>query len=60
MFFLCIRIVLKKNGRFPQTHVSKNKAMRERGISCVQSQDRMARADNPRAIKEKVDDENGK
>lgn len=40
---LAINILIKKNGRFPNTHVSGNKAMRERGIGCVQSQDREAR-----------------
>ncbi|MCH5177745.1 MAG: hypothetical protein J1F25_06950 [Prevotellaceae bacterium] len=39
MAFLAIGILLKKNGRFPNTHVSGSKAMRERGITCVQSQD---------------------
>ena len=29
-------------GKFPNSHVSGNKAMRERGIGCVQSQDREA------------------
>ncbi len=29
-------------GRFPNGHVSGNKAMRDRGIGCVQSQDREA------------------
>lgn len=47
--FLAIGIILKKNGRFPNSHVSGNKAMRERGIKCVQSQDREARA--PKRIK---------
>ena len=37
--FLSIKILLKKNGRFPNTHVSSSKAMRDRGIRCVQSQD---------------------
>lgn len=54
MVFLCIRILLKKNGEFPKTHVSSSKAMRERGIGCAQSQDRMARVANPHAIKERV------
>jgi len=40
---LAIGMLLKKNGKFPNTHVSGNKAMRERGIGCVQSQDREAR-----------------
>lgn len=40
---LSVRILLLKNGRFVKTHVSSSKAMRERGIGCVQSQDRAAR-----------------
>ena len=43
IILLTIGILIKKNGRFPNTHVSGNKAMRERGIGCVQSQDREAR-----------------
>lgn len=31
-----------KGGKFPNGHVSGNKAMRDRGIGCVQSQDREA------------------
>lgn len=50
---LAIKIIIKKNGRFPNTHVSGNKEMRKRGIGCVQSQDRQARMDNPHAIPEK-------
>ena len=37
--FLCIGIILKKNGSFPKSHVSQNKELRKRGITCVQSQD---------------------
>ncbi len=36
---LGIRILIKKNGRFPQTHVGRNKEMAKRGISCAQSID---------------------
>lgn len=50
---LSVKILLKKNGRFPNTHVSGSKAMRERGIGCVQSQDREARKNNPNAILER-------
>ena len=46
---LAIKIILKKNGRFPNTHVSGSKAMRKRGIGCVHSQDCEARA--PKRIK---------
>ena len=49
---LAIKIIIKKNGRFPNTHVGGNKEMRRRGIKCVQSQDRDARRNNPMAVKE--------
>lgn len=40
---LGVRILFIKGGKFPNTHISGSKAMRERGITCVQSQDREAR-----------------
>ncbi len=40
---LSVRILLKKNGQFVKTHVSQSKAMRKRGIGCVQGQDFAAR-----------------
>ena len=52
MVLLAITILIKKNGRFPNTHVGGSKAMRQRGIKCVQSQDRDARKENPMAVKE--------
>lgn len=39
---LAIKMLLVKGGKFPNTHISGSKAMRERGIGCVQSQDREA------------------
>ena len=54
---LAIKIIVKKNGRFPNIHVSGSKAMRQRGIGCAQSQDRAARKDNPHAIAERMIDE---
>ena len=57
---LSVSILLKKNGRFPDTHVSGNKAMHERGIRCVQSQDMEMRIDNPHAIKERKEREQTK
>ena len=50
---LAIKVIVKKNGRFPNTHVGGNKEMRRRGIKCVQSQDRDARRHNPMAVKER-------
>jgi hypothetical protein len=54
--FLCINIVMKGKGDFPNSHVSSNKAMRDRGIGCAQSQDRQARMENPHAISENEKD----
>ena len=49
---LSITIIIKKNGRFPNTHVGGNKAMRKRGIKCVQSQDKDARRENLQRVNE--------
>ena len=35
-----VKVFFTKSGKFPNTHVSGNKAMRERKISCASSQDR--------------------
>lgn len=42
VLLLGVKVFFLKNGRFPNSHVSGNKAMRQRGIGCVQSQDREA------------------
>ena len=49
---LAITVIIKKNGKFPNTHVGGSRHMRKRGIKCVQSQDRDARKNNPMAVKE--------
>ena len=46
IIMMCIGMILKKNGSFPKTHVSQNKELRKRGITCVQSQDYAARHKN--------------
>lgn len=43
VILLGVKVFFVKGGRFPNGHVSGNKAMRERGIGCIQSQDREAR-----------------
>ena len=52
VLLLAVRILQKKNGQFVKTHVSQSKAMRDRGITCVQSQDFAMRHKSPHAIKE--------
>lgn len=40
---LGITILIKKNGKFPETHIGKNKAMKERGIHCANTTDQLER-----------------
>lgn len=42
MALLCINILLRKNGTFRSEDVGASKAMRERGIGCFRSQDKIA------------------
>ena len=50
MLLLCVRIVMKKDGRFRSQHISENKRMRQDGIHCANSQDREARRKNTNKI----------
>lgn len=40
---LGLSMLLKKNGKFPETHIGKNKAMKDRGINCANTTDRLER-----------------
>lgn len=51
-----MRVFFTKSGKFPNTHVGGNKAMRDRGITCATSQAREAyRKESPvlKILKEK-------
>ncbi|NDW11644.1 hypothetical protein D0T50_01920 [Bacteroides sp. 214] len=52
LVFLGVKILFSKEGKFPNTHISGSKAMREKGIGCVQSQDREARKRNQWSFKD--------
>lgn len=39
---LAITIIVKKGGKFPNTHVGGNKALREKGIHCAKTQQKEA------------------
>lgn len=43
ILLLGVKIFFTKDGKFPNGHVSGNKEMRKRGITCAQSQDREER-----------------
>ena len=36
---LGISMLVKKGGRFPETHISRNREMQKRGIKCAQDTD---------------------
>lgn len=52
VLLLGVKVFFVKGGKFPNTHVSGNKALRDKGIGCVQSQDREARRKRPFSIDE--------
>jgi len=47
---LAIKILLKKGGKFPDLHISKNKNMRDKGITCANSTEKRERQ-NYKAVK---------
>ena len=40
---MAIKIILVKNGRFPEIHIGRNKEMAKRDIHCVNTEDYLAR-----------------
>lgn len=36
---MAIRIILQKNGKFPETEIGRNKEMRKRGIICAKAEE---------------------
>ncbi|WP_092110284.1 hypothetical protein [Prevotella sp. KH2C16] len=43
---LCVKVIVRKNGRFSSQHVHDNPALRKLGIHCVIDQDREERGKN--------------
>ena len=54
MAFLCIKLLLRPDGRFSSMHIHDSKAMRERGIHCVIDMDREMRTPRRTAVKERL------
>ena len=53
VILLCIKVILVPGGKFGSTHIGGSKAMRKRGIHCVQSMDAMERRPNPNRVSER-------
>lgn len=46
MALLCVKLLLKKNGKFSSQHIHDQPILRKQGIHCVIDQDREARKAN--------------
>lgn len=44
MLGFATQILLKRGGKFPNTHVGGNKHLKKQGIACAQTQDKIERA----------------
>ena len=53
MVLMSVTILIKKGGRFPNTHVCGNKHLRRKGISSAQTQDKQAQHENRMAVRER-------
>lgn len=51
MLGMAIRILLKRDGQFPNTHIGGNKHMKQRGIYCAQTFDKIEQAKAKKEIK---------
>jgi len=45
LLFLGIRMLIQKNGKFPETEVGRNKEMRKLGIQCAKAEEIKCRYD---------------
>ena len=52
MVLMSVTILIKKGGRFPNTHVCGNKHLRKQGITSAQTQDKQAQRENKMAVRE--------
>lgn len=53
VLFLCVKMILKPGSKFGSTHIGGSKAMRDRGIHCVQSMDAFERREKKTRVKER-------
>ena len=56
VILLSVKLILKPGGRFVSSHISDSKAMRQRGIHCVQSMDAMERRERRTRVPERRKD----
>lgn len=61
MFFLCFGVIFGRRHTFRSQHIGHSRAMRKRGIHCVQSMDAIERkqANSPLKVKERTTRQGG-
>ena len=47
-----IRIIFRRNGQFPDTHIGGNKNMTKKGIYCASTQDKIANKDKRHILRD--------
>jgi len=58
VLLLGIRVFFVKGGKFPNTHIGGNKAMRERGITCAKTQDAIMYAQGESPVQREIKADN--
>ena len=53
VLFLCVKMILKPGSKFGSMHIGDSRAMRRRGIHCVQSMDAAERREKKTKVKER-------
>ena len=53
MAFFLVKVLFRKNGTFSSQHIHDSKAMHDRGIHCVMTQDRELRTKSRTAVSER-------
>ena len=53
VLFLCIKMLLKPGSKFGSMHIGDSRAMRRRGIHCVQSMDAAERREKKTKVRER-------
>jgi hypothetical protein len=57
VLLMALGIILKKNGKFPNTHIGGNKEMSKRGIYCATTTDKVERRSKGRFDFKKLENE---
>jgi hypothetical protein len=48
---LAVKILFKKGGKFPNTHISGNKYLRAKGVTCIQTYDKMEQSKGKKILR---------